>query len=134
LRTRARSAQLSSSLRRYSFSNILRRPSSSIVMTDSTQHTFSHEALLAILLKSAGIHEGLWMLSINFGLSATNMSNSNNGEENLRPCVMAFVENFGLMRVERELKGLTLDAAIANPLPVQYPIKKSAPRKKAAVR
>jgi hypothetical protein len=103
-------------------------------MTDSTQHTFSHEALLAILLKSAGIHEGLWMLSINFSLSATNMSNSNNGEDNLRPCVMAFVENFGLMRVERELKGLTLDAAIANPLPVQYPVKKAVPRKKAAVR
>jgi hypothetical protein len=30
--------------------------------------------------------------------------------------VMAFVENFGLLRVERELKGLTLDAAVVNPL------------------
>jgi len=103
-------------------------------MTDAIKHSFSHEEMLAILLKSAGIHEGLWMLSINFGLSATNMSNSNNGEENLRPCVMAFVENFGLMRVERALKGLTLDAAIANPLAVANEAKKSTPKKKAALR
>lgn len=103
-------------------------------MTDDIKHSFSHEELLAILLKSAGIHEGLWMLSINFGLSATNMSNSNNGEENLRPCVMAFVENFGLMRVERALKGLTLDAAIVNPLAVANEVKKSTPKKKAALR
>jgi hypothetical protein len=103
-------------------------------MTHSIEHSFSHEELLAILLKSADIHEGLWMLSINFGLSATNMSNSNNGEENLRPCVMAFVENFGLMRVERALKGLTLDAAIANPLPVRNPAKKPAPKKKTSLR
>ena len=103
-------------------------------MTDDIKHSFSHEELLAILLKSAGIHEGLWMLSINFGLSATNMSKSNNGEENLRPCVMAFVENFGLMRVERALKGLTLDAAIANPLPAVHEAKKPTPKKKAALR
>jgi hypothetical protein len=85
-------------------------------MTNAVQHSFSHAELLEILLKNAGIHEGLWILSINFGLSATNMSNSNDGVENLRPCVMAFVENFGLLRVERELKGLTLDAAVVNPL------------------
>ena len=103
-------------------------------MTDAIKHSFSHEELLAILLKSAGIHEGLWMLSINFGLSATNMSNSNNGEENLRPCVMAFVENFGLMRVERALKGLTLDAAIVNPLRAVHEAKKPTPKKKAALR
>ena len=103
-------------------------------MTDDIKHSFSHEELLAILLKSAGIHEELWMLSINFGLSATNLSNSNNGEENLRPCVMAFVENFGLMRVERALKGLTLDAAIVNPLAVANEVKKSTPKKKAALR
>ncbi len=103
-------------------------------MTDDIKHSFSHEELLAILLKSAGIHEGLWMLSINFGLSATNMSNSNSGEENLRPCVMAFVENFGLMRVERALKGLTLDAAIVNPLPAVHEAKKPTPKKKAALR
>ena len=103
-------------------------------MTDDIKHSFSHEELLAILLKSAGIHEGLWMLSINFGLSATNLSNSNNGEENLRPCVMAFVENFGLMRVERALKGLTLDAAIVNPLPAVHEAKKPTPKKKAALR
>jgi len=103
-------------------------------MTDDIKHSFSHEELLAILLKSAGIHEGLWMLSINFGLSATNMSKSNNGEENLRPCVMAFVENFGLMRVERALKGLTLDAAIVNPLPAVHEAKKPTPKKKAALR
>jgi hypothetical protein len=106
-------------------------------MTEAIQHSFSHEELLAILLKNAGIHEGLWMLSINFGLSATNMSNSNNGEENLRPCVMAFVEHFGLMRVERVLKGLTLDAALVNPLDkagaVNTP-KKAAARKKATAR
>jgi hypothetical protein len=101
-------------------------------MTDAIKYSFSHEELLVILLKSAGIHEGLWMLSINFGLSATNMSNSNSGEENLRPCVMAFVENFGLMRVERALKGLTLDAAIANSVPVTAVAKRSAPKKKAA--
>jgi len=103
-------------------------------MTDDIKHSFSHEELLAILLKSAGIHEGLWMLSINFGLSATNMSNSNNGEENLRPCVMAFVENFGLIRVERALKGLTLDAAIVNPLPAVHEAKKPTPKKKAPLR
>ena len=103
-------------------------------MTDDIKHSFSHEELLAILLKSAGIHEGLWMLSINFGLSATNMSKSNNGEENLRPCVMAFVENFGLMRVERALKGLTLDAAIVNPLRAVHEAKKPTPKKKAALR
>ncbi|WP_458069258.1 hypothetical protein [Rhodanobacter sp. BL-MT-08] len=103
-------------------------------MTDAIKHSFSHEELLAIVLKSAGIHEGLWMLSINFGLSATNMSNSNNGEENLRPCVMAFVENFGLMRVERPLQGLTLDAAIANPMAAANTTRKPAPKKKAALR
>lgn len=101
-------------------------------MIEAIKHSFSHEELLAILLNSADIHEGLWMLSINFGLSATNMSNSNSGEENLRPCVMAFVENFGLMRVERALKGLTLDAAIVNPLPLANLAKKPAPKKKAA--
>jgi hypothetical protein len=106
-------------------------------MTDAVQHSFSREELLAILLKNADIHEGLWMLSIHFGLSATNMSNSDNGEENLRPCVMAFVEHFGLMRVERVLKGLTLDAAVVNPRKESAAIsttKKVAVKKKAASR
>lgn len=97
-------------------------------MADATAHSFSHEELLAILLKSAGIHEGLWMLSINFGLSATNMSATTDPDEHLRPCVMASVESFGLMRVERILKGLTLDAGVVNPP------KKAASKKKALAR
>lgn len=68
------------------------------------------------------------MLSINFGLTATNMSATGSLEENLRPCVMASVESFGLMRVERVLKGLTLDAGEVNPL------KKTASKKKALSR
>lgn len=97
-------------------------------MANATAHTFTHEELLAILLKNAGIHEGLWMLSINFGLSATNMSPTTSAEENLRPCVMATVESFGLLQVERTLKGLTLDAGVVNPLKKPASKKKALPR------
>jgi hypothetical protein len=84
-------------------------------MAQATQYTFTYKEVVEALIKQQGLHEGLWMLRVEFGLAATNI-NSVEGGTDLTPAAIVPVKALGL-QVGREDNSLTVDAAKVNPLP-----------------
>jgi hypothetical protein len=41
-------------------------------MAEPTQFMLTHKQLVELIVKDAGLHDGHWMLSINFGLAPGN--------------------------------------------------------------
>ena len=44
-------------------------------MPETTEINFSHREIVEMLIRKQGIHEGIWMLSVRFNSTATNMGN-----------------------------------------------------------
>jgi hypothetical protein len=84
-------------------------------MAQATQYTFTYKEIVEALIKQQGLHEGLWMLRVEFGLAATNI-NSVEGGTDLTPAAIVPVKALGL-QVGREENSLTVDAAKVNPSP-----------------
>ena len=84
-------------------------------MAESTQFMFSHKEVVTELLKSQDIHEGIWMLVINFGFGAAAIGQSENSTE-LNPSAIIPVLRIGIQLTE-ELNSLSVDAAKVNPAP-----------------
>jgi hypothetical protein len=83
-------------------------------MPEVQTYSFSHKELLEILVKASGIHEGSWMLQMNFGFTAGNFGPS---DENILPGAVSVVSHVGITRApENAPKGLVVDAAEVNPL------------------
>jgi hypothetical protein len=80
-------------------------------MAEASQITFSFKEVAEALVKKQGIHEGIWSLSVNFGLQATNMGPS---EGDLKPAAILAILFIGLQRMDKETN-LTVDAAKVNP-------------------
>lgn len=78
-----------------------------------TRFTFSHKELVQALIKHQGLHEGLWMLYVQFGLGATNAGPS---DDELLPSAIVPIQKIGLQKGEKE-NNLTVDAAKVNPKP-----------------
>jgi hypothetical protein len=90
-------------------------------MPEINQLFFTHREVLELLIKKADVHEGRWMLALNFGFSAGNFGP---GPEQISPGAILTVLAVGLQRAAGETpEAITLDAAVINP--------KSAKRKKA---
>lgn len=88
-------------------------------MPDVQTYTFSHLELLELMVKASGLHEGEWMLTINFGLAAGNYGPSS---EDVLPGGLLLVQNIGITRAGADApKALTLDAAKVNPRPSAVP-------------
>ena len=82
-------------------------------MAQSTQYTFSYKEVVTALIKEQNLHEGIWMLTVNFGIGATNINNPDKPDD-LNPAAIVPVTGIGLHKVD-EVNALSVDAAIANP-------------------
>lgn len=90
-------------------------------MPEINQLFFTHREVLELLIKKADVHEGRWMLAVNFGFSAGNFGP---GPEQLSPGAIVALLAVGLQRAVAETpEAMTLDAAVINP--------QSAKKKKA---
>lgn len=83
-------------------------------MPEQTEIMFTHKELLELMLKKQNIHEGLWMISIKFGMQATNFGVATDGSDTL-PTALIPIVGVGMHRAEK-LNNITVDAAVVNPL------------------
>lgn len=74
--------------------------------------TFSHKEVATALIKSQNIHEGIWALYIEFGLSAANIGS---GPSEVVPAAIIPVVKIGIQRAAA-INNLSVDAAEVNPL------------------
>lgn len=82
-------------------------------MSQPTQFAFSHAEVVEALLKKEGIHEGIWRLTVRFGLKGANMGPS---DDNLLPTAIIPVTELGIVR-DPKATNLSVDAAQVNPRP-----------------
>jgi hypothetical protein len=80
-------------------------------MADISKLAFSYKEVAEALVKRHDLHEGIWALDFNFGLTATNMG-PNDGD--LKPVGILAVLGIGLSRVDKETN-ISVDAAKVNP-------------------
>lgn len=76
-------------------------------------YKFSHQEVVEALIKQQGLHEGIWMLSMQFGIGAVNVANPDNHTE-LNPSAVVPVISIGL-RKKDALNPLAVDASVVNP-------------------
>jgi hypothetical protein len=82
-------------------------------MPETKSFTFNYKEVVEALIRYNDLHEGLWGLSIEFGLAAANVGPEPGGD--LLPTAIIPVKKIGLTR-SNELNNLTVDAAEVNPL------------------
>jgi hypothetical protein len=88
-------------------------------MPNPTQFALTHQELVALIIKNAGIHEGRWMLSITFGYAPGNFGPT---QDQMVPGTVVAISQIGIQREVMEgiaPAGLTVDAAAVNPAPKQ---------------
>jgi hypothetical protein len=83
-------------------------------MPEANQYLFSHKEVTEMLVRAAGIHEGRWMLTVNFGFSAANFGPT---PEQAGPGAVVGILGIGIQRVTQEGPPLAtiVDAAAINP-------------------
>jgi hypothetical protein len=97
-------------------------------MGEPTQIMFKFTEIAELLVKKQGLHEGLWAITIRFGLNATNIPGPTG---DLLPTAILPVVEMGLIKFEKP-NSLTVDAAKVNPAPKNKPAeqrKRAAPRR-----
>ena len=82
-------------------------------MPETTEINFSHREIVEMLIRKQGIHEGIWMLSVRFNWTATNIGQS---PTEFYPSAVASVVQIGLHRADKE-SNIAVDAAKVNPRP-----------------
>jgi hypothetical protein len=86
-------------------------------MPEVNQLFFAHREVLELLIKKANVHEGRWMLAVNFGFSAGNFGP---GPDQILPGALLSVLGIGMQRAAAETpEVMTLDAAVVNPTPAK---------------
>jgi hypothetical protein len=88
------------------------------------EYVFSHKEVVEALIKKQDLHDGIWMLSVRFGIGAMNAQRP--GEEEIVPAAVVPVLSLGLRKVDA-LNPLALDAAQVNP---PRPVTETKGRKK----
>lgn len=85
-------------------------------MAEVQSVTITHRELVEVLIKHLGYHDGIWQLSVEFGLSAINIqaTNAQTGESHLSPAAFLPINKIGLMKVDAE-NDIAVDAAKVNP-------------------
>lgn len=79
-------------------------------MPEPTQLTFTHQELLELLVRAAGLKTGKWMLLVNFGFSAANIGPD---AASVMPSAIVGVQNVGLARAPDDAPAsLVVDAAL----------------------
>jgi hypothetical protein len=83
-------------------------------MPEQTEIMFSHKELVTLMLKKQDIHEGIWMVSIKFGMQAANFGVAPDGSDVL-PTAMIPIIGVGLHKTDK-LSSIAVDASVVNPL------------------
>jgi hypothetical protein len=82
-------------------------------MVEPTQFMLNHRRLVELIVKDAGLHDGHWMLAVNFGFVPVNFGPN---EDALSPGAVVAVTQIGIQRVpEATPTALVVDAAVVNP-------------------
>jgi hypothetical protein len=82
-------------------------------MPEIDQYTFKHQEVVEALIKKAGLHEGKWQLTMNFGLAGVNIGPNPN---EMVPAAAIGILNIGLLRAQPDSPpSLVADAAVINP-------------------
>lgn len=78
--------------------------------------TPTYKEVIEALIKHQNIHNGIWQLYIEFGISGGNMPISPEGGQDLRlsPVAIVPITKIGLLRVDKE-NPLAFDASKVNP-------------------
>ena len=76
-------------------------------MAEATQYTFAYKEIAEMLVKHAGVTEGIWGLYARFGLQAANVGA---GDDTLTPAAIVGLVELGIQKVEK-LTNLSVDAA-----------------------
>ena len=91
-------------------------------MAETNQIIFDYQEIVTALLKKENIHEGIWMLYLEFGLAAVNAPVQGEGEpltdqplSHLMPTAILPVKKIGIQRTD-QLSNLAVDASKANPV------------------
>lgn len=92
-------------------------------MPETSQLTFSFKEIVTALLKAQDIHDGIWGLFVNFGISANNIGPN---ERDLRPAAVIPILSLGLQKFDKETN-LSVDAAKVNPKLIPLSKLKKAP-------
>ncbi|MBC7767617.1 MAG: hypothetical protein H7124_02415 [Phycisphaerales bacterium] len=84
-------------------------------MPEVTQYTVSHREVLELIVKNLNIHEGKWMLVVNFGFTAANIGS---GPEDALPTALVQVQKLVIQQATPDApSALVVDAAEVNPDP-----------------
>ena len=85
-------------------------------MAEAQNYVFSYRELAELLVKKLDLHEGLWMIYVEFGLSAANVGTS---KDQILPAAIVPMVKLGIQRVEKDNplsdSALVVDAAAVNP-------------------
>jgi hypothetical protein len=92
-------------------------------MPEVNQLFFQHKEVVELLIRRADLHDGKWVLSLNFGLSPGNFGIT---PEQAVPGVVVAVTGIGLIRGGSDTpEALQVDASVVNPAAPKPPRKKS---------
>jgi hypothetical protein len=87
-------------------------------MPEINQYAVKPKELAELIVKSANIHEGRWMLAVTFGLAPGNFGPN---ESELAPGVAVVVQSVFIQREQPGTppapEGMVVDAALVNPAP-----------------
>jgi len=81
-------------------------------MGEIESYTFEFKEVAEILVKKAGLHNGIWAISFQFALTGANISSSPG--KDLNPAAIVPILKIGLQKVKEETN-LSVDAAKVNP-------------------
>ena len=76
-------------------------------MAEVASYKFSYKEVAEALVKQQGLKEGIWALTVEFGISASNIGPDKN---DLKPAAFVPIMGFGLQKVEEETN-LTFNAS-----------------------
>lgn len=82
-------------------------------MPQPSKYEFTYKEVATALVKQAGLHEGLWVVSMKFGIGA---GFSGPSPEEALPTAMVPVISLGIQRGDKE-GPLSVDASQVNPAP-----------------
>ena len=86
-------------------------------MGKANQYIFEFTEVTTALIKQQGLHEGIWSLQVNFGISAINIDTPANPGKVL-PAAIVPIRQLCLVKTDKE-SNLAIDAAKVNPKPVK---------------
>jgi hypothetical protein len=82
-------------------------------MPEVNQVFFPNREIVELLIKKADLHEGKWMLSMNFGFSPGNFGST---PDQATPGVIVAVVGIGVIRGAADTpEALQVDASVVNP-------------------